>query len=1701
MADIARRRSAGLAALPVLPLLLAVAAGPGAAQQALPQNPSVVSGGVTIGPATGANLAVTQTTPRAVVNWQSFSIGQPNAVTFHQPDASSAILNRVTGSTTSTIAGQLNANGQVFLVNPNGIAITSTGAVKTGGGFVGSTLDIRDEDFMAGRLEFSGGGTSAGISNAGSIMTAPGGFVALLGGSVSNSGTISVPLGRVGLGSGERATLDLYGDGFLQVAVPTGSGVEGALVESSGTIDAPGSRVELKAATVREAIREAVNMSGVISARSVSGRNGAIVLGGGSGGNVRVTGKVSASGKRGAGKIDVSGRNVTIDGAAKLTARSTEGNGGQMPMTAGEKLTVGDAQIDASGHNGGGTVLLGGDYQGDGTLAHARETVIGADTVIRSDATGEGTGGTVVVWSDSLTSFRGRISARGAGSGDGGLAEVSSKGRLAFGGLVDLTAERGRFGTLLLDPEDIVIADTDPGGAASFLSTATLQSQLALGDVVVKTDALISGSGNITVGSAVTWSADTLLTLDAANSIFINAPITATGTNAGVALDPGAGGTYTLAPGAAITLSGANATFSIDGQAFTLIRDVDALQAMQSGLSGRYALAIDIDASTTAGWEGGFSPVGNASTTFAGTFDGLGHTVIDLTIARPSQDHVGLFGYAANATIRNVGLVGGAVEGRSYVGGLVGRNVSGTVETSYATGAVTGTSNYIGGLVGENSGTVETSYATGAVEGYSYVGGLVGFNSSGTVETSYATGAVEGYFYVGGLVGFNSSGTVETSYATGTVTGNSSAGGLVGFNSGAVSHSYALGAVTGSTRIGGLVGYNYYTGTIKQSYATGRVSGSSNVGGLVGSNSTEFSSCGTFSGCNYWYYGGTISDSYWDRTTTGRSNACGPNSGTCAAIGLTTAQARTQSNYSAFDFTNDWVMFDGTRPFLRAEYSTAISNAHQLQLMALDPTASYTLARNIDASETAGTNAAGMWSTAGFSPVGNISTPFTGTFDGFGHSISGFTIDRPTQNYVGLFGGTDGALVRNVGLVGGFVSGKSYVGGVVGYNVNSSISSSFSSSTVTGEGAGETFVGGLVGVNISSTITASYTTGDVVATGLAGAIVSVGGLVGANANGSSISASFATGSVQGVASSDPIYSNSLWVGGLVGNNVSSTILNSFHTTGSIRANSTGSRTSSYIGGLVGRNSSGSVTASYASGPVEATGMWHVFAGGLSGLNADGGQISTSYATADVTSTQLGSGVSYVGGLVGYNTANTSISMTYGTGSVEAINSGAGSSQVGGLVGHNDSTVHLSYWDVQASGMTVGIGGGSSLAGATGRTTAEMQDITNFSTNYVGWDFATTWVPPNQTGQGGDSAAHYPELYALSRVVAVKAGAQITYGDSRPDFGASHFGGFDATTGKTLYEHASESIDPDTIADGITFADPNPSDKSTTSFDNAGVYTLEANAVSDPSLTSTGQPYRIVVVPGAYTVAKAELTISATGQDKVYDGTTGATVTLGDDRVAGDVLVLGYGGASFADKNAGSGKTVTVSGITLGGADAGNYTFNTTALTTADISQLALTVTALGQDKVYDGTTGATVTLGDDRVAGDVLVLGYGGASFADKNAGSGKTVTVSGITLGGADAGNYTFNTTALTTADISQLALTVTANGSSKVYGNTLTFAGTEFTVAGLVSDDEVTSVTLTSTGAAATATVGEYAIIASDAAGSGLGTTTSAMSTACSS
>ena len=1069
--------------------------------QTLPTGGTVAAGSATIA-TSGSTTTVTQTSSNAVINWSSFSVGQGAAVTFDQPNTSSATLNRVTGDTTSVIAGTITATGTVYLVNPNGISITSTGTVQTGGSFVASTLNITDDAFMAGNYTFTGTGASKTVSNAGSITAGSGAYVALLGGAVSNSGTITVPLGKLAMGSGEQVVLDINGDNFLQVAVPT-SLVTGdnALVDNSGTILVSGGTVELKAAVLKDAVRNVINMSGTIN----------------------------------------------VDSA------------------------VGDA----------GTIRLIG----------------GSDT--------DNMAGTVTV--------SGTLSAQATGStGNGGTIETSGEAVNLSGITVSTLAANGATGTWIIDPTEFTVAASGGDITGDELSTNLASTNVTIkssdGTVTTGND----GDGSININDDVSWSTNKL-TLDAYGDININATLTASGTAGfaaivgdtaqnGTGSDSGSLNFGLGSSGFYGTLNIASTgSFSLNGQAYTIITTLGAqgsttgtdLQGINGDLDGYYVLGSDIDASATASWNGGagFTSIGTSSSSFTGSFLGLGHTISNLTIKTGDRDDTGLFGYTgSSATISAVGLIDASITGTYnayYVGALVGKN-AGTISQSYATGKVTGVL-VAGGLVGYNIGTITDSYATSTVAGSSDLGGLVGYNT-GTISQSYATGAVTGSFaFVGGLVGYNY-GTINQAYATGAVSGVIGIGGLVGYNSNAstISQTYATGSVSGSDYVGGLAGYNL--GTISQSYATGVTSASTDVGGLVG--------------INY----GTIKNSYWDSYATGQSGAVGQDDGTQTNVSAvtsdpaqsgTTTYAYSASAYSNFT-SDDWVFIAGVRPMgaweqAQVEGGTAyISNSHQLQLIAASSTTlgqNYVLVGDLDMSETGAVEAgdsttySGMWSGAGFVPIGTLSVdvnsrdPFTGSFDGNGHTLSNLTINSDSDS-AGLFGYTSStATISAVGLVNASISSTGdYVGALVGVN-EGTISQSYATGTVTGNNT----VGGLAAYN-SGTITGSYATGSVTGSD------EVGGLVGENFG--AINQSYATGAVTG----DDI------VGGLVGLSFNGSISESF-ATGAVSG-------VEYVGGLVGYNT-GTIKNSY----------WDSYATGQSsavGIDEDGTLTNVSAVTSDPT---------------------------------------------------------------------------------------------------------------------------------------------------------------------------------------------------------------------------------------------------------------------------------------------------------------------------------------------------------------------------------------------------------------------------------------------------------------------------------------------------
>lgn len=493
----------------------------------LPQDGQVSVGQGTIATA-GNAMTVTQSTRNLAVNWHSFNISQGEKVSFVQPDSSAIALNRVLGTDPSGIYGSLQANGQVFLLNPNGI-LFGPGAQVNVGGLVASTLALSDQDFAAGRYSFRGTGGS--VTNQGTITAQDGGYVALLGGQVSNAGTIAARLGTVALAAGNQLSLDFAGDRLLSLQVDQGT--LQALVQNRQLIQADGGQVILTAKAADQLLSSLVNNDGVIQARSVSTRHGVIRL---EGDNLANLGTLDASGELG-GRITLTGQGivqagtlhadgdggaVTVD-AAHLALQTASGQvtanglaqggtirfsgsdsalvsgdlsasgqlGGAITVTA-TQINLAAATLKADGLTQGGAIRIGGDAHGTHLeLPNALTTKVNPYTRLSA----QGTGGKIVVWSDTLTDYRGQ-----AATGDRGFIEVSSKGTLNYGGQTNA----GQGGQVLLDPTNLIISDTvsdqryldlaDPNPQSGVQHGSGTIVQLANGNIVVTSPNAMIGS-------------------------------------------------------------------------------------------------------------------------------------------------------------------------------------------------------------------------------------------------------------------------------------------------------------------------------------------------------------------------------------------------------------------------------------------------------------------------------------------------------------------------------------------------------------------------------------------------------------------------------------------------------------------------------------------------------------------------------------------------------------------------------------------------------------------------------------------------------------------------------------------------------------------------------------------------------------------------------------------------------------------------------------------------------------------------------------------------------------------------------------------------------------------------------------------------------------------------------------------------------
>jgi filamentous hemagglutinin family protein len=435
-----------------------------------PTGGQVVSGTATITTVPGT-VTINQTTSSAIVNWQDFSIAAGELTKFQVPTSSSATLNRVTGGNVSTIYGTLQSNGQLYLINPNGIVVGASGKIDTAG-FLACTLNFSDSQFNQHADLTLSGSSDASINNQGTIQASTG-DVYLIATQVNNDGTITAPNGNVGLAAGSQVLLQKAGDQHLFVQVDPTAKPHATGVTNTGAIRS--AAAELKAAG-GNAYALAINNSGNIAATGIAKINGQVYLTS-DGGDIANSGTISAKNANGNGGTialnahsnQATTKGTLLNSGTIAATGTTSGATGGTVQLLGDNVGVTDhGVVDVSGDAGGGTALIGGDEHGaNASIPNADNTYLSPDAQVIADALRTGDGGKVVLWGNETTRAYGKISVRGGSQGgDGGFVETSAR-YLDAQSAPDLSAPNGKGGTWLLDPVNLDIVQNSGTTTAS----------------------------------------------------------------------------------------------------------------------------------------------------------------------------------------------------------------------------------------------------------------------------------------------------------------------------------------------------------------------------------------------------------------------------------------------------------------------------------------------------------------------------------------------------------------------------------------------------------------------------------------------------------------------------------------------------------------------------------------------------------------------------------------------------------------------------------------------------------------------------------------------------------------------------------------------------------------------------------------------------------------------------------------------------------------------------------------------------------------------------------------------------------------------------------------------------------------------------------------------------------------------------------
>ena len=1565
----------------------------------LPTGGQIVGGSVAGSIVSSGNaMTIVQNQQRMIANWNSFSIGSSASVNFQQPMGGVA-LNRVTGSQPSEILGRLTSNGNVYLINPSGVLFGRNAQVDVGA-LVGSTHNMADADFLAGKALFSRHGATGSVVNEGQINTALGGYVALLAPEVRNSGVIVARMGAVAMAAGDAVELQFDGSKLANVRVDAAT--IATLIENRNAVQATDGQIILSAPAVSKLQASAIKNSGTLDASSLTMKGGRIVL-------------------------------------------------------TADNIQLGSTSvIDASGATGGGSVLVGGDWQGSNGVYQATTVSMEAGAKIDASAKQSGDGGKVVLWSDihnaeSTTRVDGDVKATGGIiSGDGGKVETSGAHVDVGASMrVDTTANAGKTGLWLIDPYDYTIGTTQSNTIATALATTDVTVDTAVNTSSYGSTG--SGTGGISIASPIRVIGGHNLTLNAAGAVSVGVGATidpaetrgfidfqntgafsVTGSSITLAANVVTGGaqSYTgpVTVGATGALSvslstmggnssGANIGFSsnINGN----VADTNSL-FMLSG-SGAISVAGGVGTGTQLAYLG----LGGTGTYYAETTTNFSYTgsTQSYTTQHPGTYIIKVWGAAGGDSTYSGGLGG-------YAAGdiVLANNKTLTIYVAGqgqapGSGRAGGWGWGTGGTGGVDSGSSQNAAGGGGASAITLNGSVLAVGAGGGGGSVWAAGGAGGGY--SGAAGA----TNQTGYGGGGGTQNSGGSAGSGGLSNATSGTYGNGG-NGSTGYnaagGGGGGGGYYGGGgggagqyHGAGWGGGGGGGSSYTGGLTANLST---STGVRSGSGYVTVVAKETVDFTAGPQTGQINIQG---------GIKTQNLKTGTNLAEKGLTLKDVVINGASTFSNGKNITA-TNAVTVG------DAVYSTAANISA--------------ASLTINGTVmSADQCNSCDATVLTNKDLTLQVDALTF-----GSAGR-VKSLGILNVAPNTTTKTIGVAGAAGDLQLPASYFSTNFV-DGFSDVTVGrsdgtGKISVNalaVTDNLTLKNSSGG----------IEINGALNTGSNNLTINtAGTSTGGANGYITAAGL--NLAGGGAFTLNHASNNVTTLAGSTGNLAFTEADGFTVGTVGASTGITSTGTVDLST-----------------LSGNLTIGQSITTSNTSSSAVSINAAKNTAAGSSANGNVLISGSPSITTGTGGRAVIYTGSvsGSTGVTSLVGSGSGRFRYNSDEASSGYDTVNAALGTGLYALYRERPTVTFTVANDTMVYGG---AVPSLPlsvssgvngdtvsqifqtaPTLTIGGSTSAAGYYTAgsHTLSvtgsgtgrlgyTIGSISGSATLTVTKAPVTLsGATGITKtYDGTTampgGVTPYGSLGGVLGSDTvvISGSPVFSSANVSagsQGSPQSILQGGVTLLGADSSNYQISWTNGSGY---ITPKALTLSGLVAT------NKTYDGNTTASITsygtlsgvVGSD----SVTRTNTGTVSFSQSTVGNNLAVTVSGLTLSNS---NYSI-ASQTGYASITPKALTILGLtASDKTYDATTTAgVVTSGlslSGLVAGDAgnITLSNASGVFDTKNAGTGKTVSLS-YTLGGSALGNYSVTHQTSTSASIAPKTLTLSgASGISKTYDGT---------------------------------------------------------------